>query len=64
MKLTGNQIIAKQVLGYVPIGYVCAIERCNSGKRFQIGLICVDGDVICSVPSYLHGGKLPDSQSA
>lgn len=57
-KMTGNQVVAKFVLGYVPRGYVCCCESCG-GKSAGNGQIFVDGRWIASVPKSLHGGKLP-----
>ena len=61
-KLTGNQIVAKYILGNVPKGNVLACERCNSAAPYKIGEIVVNGKTIASVPANLHGGNLPSSQ--
>jgi hypothetical protein len=61
-KLTGNQIVAKYILGYLPVGYTLACERCNSGANYRVGEIVVNGKTIASVPVNLHGGNLPSSQ--
>jgi hypothetical protein len=59
-KLTGNQIVAKYILGYLPVGYVLACE--GRGVPYRTGIIYVDGKVIASIPSSLHGGDLPSSK--
>lgn len=58
--MTGNQIVAEFVLGYVPRGDVCCCES-GGGKSAGNGQIFVDGRWIASVPKSLHGGKLPQS---
>ena len=65
MELTGNQKVAKFVLGYIPNGWVC----CASGQygRDKIGLyaagtIYVDGKPFAGVPASLHKNReLPSS---
>jgi hypothetical protein len=63
-ELTGNQIVAEYVLGRVPDGYVCCSYQCDASAmaRYDVGAVSVDGKTICSIPSYLHGGKLPSSK--
>ena len=61
-KLTGNQVVAKYILGYVPKGNTMACERCNSGANYRVGEIIVNGKTIASVPANLHGGNLPSSR--
>lgn len=56
--MTGNQIVAKLVLGYVPRGDVCCCEA-SFGKAAGNGQIFVGGKWIASIPKSLHGGKLP-----
>ena len=41
--MTGNQSIAKHLLGYVPPGYVCVAEHHGTGQHFRVGAIYVDG---------------------
>ena len=59
--LTGNQVVALYVLGYVPKGYTCATQR-SSGVPYTIGIICVDGVPVCSVLPESNG-LLPSSES-
>jgi hypothetical protein len=61
-KLTGNQIVAKYILGYLPKGYVLACERCNSKANYRVGEIIVNGQILASVPASLHGMALPTSK--
>lgn len=61
-KLTGNQIVAIYILGFLPKGYVMAVELCNSKANYRVGEIMVDGKIIVSVPASLHGGNLPSSK--
>lgn len=57
--LTGSQKVAKMVLGYLPKGCVGVVERCNSGARYRVGEIVVNGKRFCSIPASLNGGQLP-----
>ena len=61
-KLTGNQIVAKFILGYLPEGFVQAIEHCNNGQMYRIGQLYVDGNIIASIPACLNGGTFPSSR--
>jgi len=56
--MTGNQMVASFVLGYVPRGYVYCCES-SYGKSAGNGQIFVEGKWIASIPKSLHGGKLP-----
>jgi hypothetical protein len=61
-KLTGSQIVARYILGYLPKGYVQAIEHCNNGQNYRIGQLYIDGVIVASIPACLNCGTLPSSQ--
>jgi hypothetical protein len=42
--MTENQILALDVLGYLPAGYVCIAECHNTGSKWRrVGGVYVDG---------------------
>jgi len=61
-KLTGNQIVAQYILGYIPKGYTQCVERCNNGRNYRIGEIYINNFKIASIPGFLNGNTLPSSK--
>lgn len=42
-----NKDIARQILGYIPDGYILVCEECNNGAKYRTGMVYIDGKPVC-----------------